>query len=243
MSSPPVPTYGLADITAFLSGKGGVGKSSVALGHAAASGRAHRRALLYDTDRDAPAEEIADAADKLARKTGGALGFDFDKTRDVTTIRGLRKLRGLYDAIDIDTPGDLDPDPKTSPVRAALDICDLAVILCVPERAAITGAFKTIRFINTYYEDHKVPYCVLITMHDARRGRAVLKDARDGFEAAGVPVLHTTIRRYTAWSESQLQGVMLHDYRGEGWRPAWEDMHDAYDEITGVVHRIRMARS
>jgi len=217
---------GGAYFVTFANQKGGAGKTTAAAALCAAAGKAHSRALAVDTDPQGTLEDIATAA-------GPAVGFDFDSNRDPATLGRLRRVAGLYELVIIDTAGNLD-----STLESVLAVTDLLIIPCVPERAYIKPTMATAQFAA----ERGVPYRILINMADPVRREGPVDSLRKMFANAGQPVLESRIRRYVAWPQSQLDGVMITDYKGDrSWRNASDDLRDVYAEIMSEL--LRMARS
>lgn len=215
-------TSGGAAFVAFASQKGGAGKTSLAVGIAAAAGRAHTRTLGVDTDPQGSMEEIAEAM-------GPRTGFDFSANRNPASLRQLRKVRGLYDLVIMDTAGALD-DVLDLVVASA----DLVVIPCVPERAFIRPTLATAEFCAA----RGAAYQILISMDDPVRRSGPAESLRKLLAGSGQPVMESAVRRYAAWPQSQLEGIPLTDYTGTRTaRAAREDLAAVHGEIMSILFR------
>jgi chromosome partitioning protein len=202
---------------AVINQKGGVGKTALALGLASVTAAMSGRALVVDVDSQGSANEIAEAA-------GDGLPFDFAPGRDPRELAGLRNARD-YDTVYVDTPGNLDDTPVLAGVLAS---ADAALIPFVPERAAITPTLRTARVAAAA----GVPHAVVLSMVDPLRGPGPEESARELMASHDIPVLHSAIRRYVAHAQSQVDGLMITQYRGDrSWRPARADMEKVHGEL------------
>lgn len=215
-------------VIAVASQKGGVGKTTLALGLAAVTADSSGRALVVDIDPQGSADEIAEAA-------GEGLPFDFASERDPAALAELRKATD-YDTVIVDTPGSLEGQDVLSGVLAS---ADLVLIPVVPERAAITPTFRTAQMAA----EAGVPYRVILNQVDPLRGAGPVESMWESLDAAGVPRMQSIVRRYVAHSQSQLDGLMITQYRGDrSWRPAAEDMRRVHAELLLLLGRMESER-
>ena len=114
--------------------KGGVGKTTVALGLAAAIEDSSGSVIVFDADPQQSAMEIAAA---------GSLPFQVRPALSAAELASIRQVRGV-DTVIIDLPGNLTDTPVLGEVLAA---SDFAVIPVVPERAAILPTQRTAQII------------------------------------------------------------------------------------------------
>ena len=213
-----------AFVIAVASQKGGVGKTTLALGLAAVTADSSGRALVVDIDPQGSAEEIAEEA-------GDNLPFDFTAEQDPGRLAGLQKAT-TYDTVFVDCPGSLEGGAVLSGVLAA---ADLVLIPVVPERAAIKPTFRTAQLVA----DSGVPYRVVLNQVDPLRGGGPVESIREALDRRGVPRMKSMIRRYVAHSQSQLQNQMITQYRGDrSARPALEDMRRLHAELLLLLGRI-----
>jgi chromosome partitioning protein len=211
-------------VIAIASQKGGVGKTTLALGLAATTVDISGRALVVDVDPQGSAEEIAESA-------GGALPFEFAASADPAELARLRGARE-YDTIIVDCPGSLEGhDVLNVVLRAA----DLVIIPCIPERQAIRPTLRTAGVAAVA----RVPYRVVLNLVDPLRGPAPVEAAWQLLDQRGIPRMQSVIRRYVAHSQSQLEGQMITQYRGDrSWRPALEDMRRFQTELLLLLGRM-----
>ena len=211
-------------VIAIASQKGGVGKTTLALGLAATTADISGRALVVDVDPQGSAEEIAEAA-------GGELPFDFAASADPAELARLRAARE-YDTIIVDCPGSLEGHDVLSVVLRA---ADLVIIPCVPERQAIRPTLRTAGVAAAA----GVPYRVVLNLVDPLRGPGPVEDAWQLLDQRGIPRMQSVIRRYVAHSQSQLEGQMITQYRGDrSWRSALEDMRRFQTELLLLLGRM-----
>jgi chromosome partitioning protein len=211
-------------VVALANQKGGTGKTTLALGLAATTADISGRALVVDVDPQRSAEEIAEAA-------GDALPFDFATESDPAALGELRGVRD-YDTVFIDCPGSL---VETDILRLVLAAADVALIPMIPERQAIRPTLRTARIAAA----EGVPCRVVLNQVDPLRGAGPVEAARALLDAERVPYLHTFVRRYVAHSQSQLDGQMVTQYRGDrSWRPALDDMRRLHAELLHMLGGI-----
>jgi chromosome partitioning protein len=216
-------------IIALAGQKGGVGKTTLALGLAATTADISGRALVVDVDPQRSAEEIAAAA-------GDGLPFDFAAETDPAELARLRAARE-YDTVFADCPGSLEGYDVLATVLAA---ADLVVIPMVPERQAITPTIRTAEFAARA----GVPYRVVVNQVDPLRGPGPVEAAWDLLDSRQIPRMRTFVRRYVAHSQSQLDGLMITQYRGDrSWRTALDDMRRVHGELMLVLGGIARDRS
>jgi chromosome partitioning protein len=170
--------------------KGGVGKTTVALGLAAAIEDSSGSVIVFDADPQQSAMEIAAA---------GSLPFEVRPALSAAELASIRQVRGL-DTVIIDLPGNLTDTPVLGEVLAA---SDFAVIPVVPERAAILPTQRTAQIIA----DQNLPFKILCNLVDPLRGPAPVEQLRELLDAQDLPYFRSFIRRYVAHPQSQLDGL------------------------------------
>lgn len=142
---------------AIAGGKGGSGKTTTALGLAAALGRAGRRPVVVDADRDMPdlhalagappAPGLADLAagrplDAVAHPAPDHPGVQVVPAvdaRETAVGTALDRTRGYGDAVLVDCPAGAGP-AAAAPLRAA----DRVLVVSTPRPASLRDAAKTV---------------------------------------------------------------------------------------------------
>ena len=208
-------------IVSVASEKGGVGKTTITAGLAAAVAEVSGKVLAVDTDPQQTLSELADSY-------GAAFGPDFtSETMDAAGIGRLREAEG-YDTILIDTPG------RRDVMASVFDVADLVVIPCQAEYAAIRPTLRTAQLCT----DRGVPYLIVASMIDRLRGPGPLESLWAMLDEQRQPRARSFISRRVAWSESQLQATPITSYRGTGWRPALEDLRRLQAELLITLGRL-----
>jgi chromosome partitioning protein len=183
-------------IIALTGQKGGVGKSTTAIGLAVAALERGLRVLLVDADPQGTARTWGDVASEAGNPTPTvvAMGATMHKADQV------HMLAKNYDLTVIDCP------PRHGDIqRSALMVADIAVLPCGPSAAdawALSGAIDVLREAQTLREHLKG--CVLITRKQSRT--ALGKGARDVLEASGLPVLNTELGYRVSYQEAMAAG-------------------------------------
>jgi chromosome partitioning protein len=215
-------------VIAVAGQKGGVGKTTLCLALAATTADISGRALVVDVDPQRSADEIAGAA-------GDSLPFDFTATTDAAALANLRKARD-YDTIFVDCPGSLE---GLGVLATVLRSTDLVLIPCVPERQAITPTLRTAQAVQAA----GVPYRVVINQADPLRGTGPVESAWELLDREGIPRMQSFVRRYVAHSQSQLDGLMITQYRGDrSWRSALDDIRRVQTELLLILGRMAQAQ-
>jgi chromosome partitioning protein len=212
-------------VVAVASQKGGVGKTTLALGLAAVTADSSGRALVVDVDPQGTADEITTAAGH------DGLAFDFAANADPAVLADMRKIRD-YDTIFVDTPGSLE---SQGVLRGVLAAADLVIIPLAPERAALTPTLRTAQLCDAA----GVPYRVALNLVDPLRGAGPVESAWKWLDQREMPYMRSMVRRYVAHSQSQLNGEMITAYRGDAsWRKALDDMRRLQTELLIVLGRM-----
>ena len=194
-------------IVTIASFKGGVGKTTTAV-HLAAYLANLSCTLLIDGDPNRSATRWA---------TRGGLPFM------VIDERQAAKYARKADHIVIDTQA----RPEQEDLEALADGCDLLILPCTPDALALDAMMLTVKALHQLGNDR---YQILLTMIPP-------KPSKDGEEArlmltdAGLPVLKSSIRRYTAFKKAALEGTLVSGVTDKKARIAWSDYHSLGKEI------------
>jgi chromosome partitioning protein len=183
-------------IIALTGQKGGVGKSTTAIGLAVAGIERGLRVLLVDADPQGTARTWGDVASESGHKapTVIAMGATMHKPEQ------LPALSRAYDLTVIDCP------PRHGDVqRSALMVSDIAVLPCGPSAAdawALAASLDVVAEARAMRD--ALQACILITR---KQGRTSLgKGAREVLEASGLPVLCTELGYRVAYQEAIAAG-------------------------------------
>ena len=119
-------------------------------------------------------------------------------------------------------------------LSGVLAAADLVIIPVVPERAAITPTFRTAQLAEapasrTGGTQPGGP---------APRRRAGRIACGRPSTAAACPRMRSVIRRYVAHNQSQLNGEMITQYRGDGLAESLDDMRRFHAELLLMLGRI-----
>jgi len=200
--------------------KGGVGKTTVALNLAAAINDSSGSVLVLDADPQQSATYMAGR---------GPLPFEVRSALSPAARAGIGQIQG-YDTVLLDLPGNLD---DTEILGEVLAVADFAILPFVPEAAAVQPTIDTAAYLSG------VPYRVLFNMVDPLRGPGPVEQARELFDAEGLPYFGSFIRRYVAHSQAQLDGMPITGYRGDrSWRPALDDVRRVQVELLIDLGRL-----
>jgi chromosome partitioning protein len=202
-------------VVAIMNGKGGVGKSTLALGLCAYTGQTHGDALLVDCDPQATSYEVTELLDDPGYKVVHEL--------DPGQLARIKAARG-FDLIAVDCPGSLEHEDVLGTV---LEWTDYAVIPYDHEMTSLPPTIKTAR----YCEEHGVRYAVLVNNVDPRLGAEHLMSAWKTLQDLGIPHFRTAVRRYRAWSTSLRDGVPITRYTGKYATNARADLAGVMTEL------------
>jgi chromosome partitioning protein len=202
-------------VVAVMNGKGGVGKSTLALGLSAYTAETHGAALLVDCDPQATAYELTGSLDEP--------GYDVVHELDPAQLARIKAARG-YDMVTVDCPGSLEGHDV---LGAVLEWTDFALIPYDHEVATLQPTIKTAR----YAEEHGTRYAVVVNNVDPRLGAEHLLDAWGTLDSLGIPHFRTAVRQYRAWSKSLHDGVPITRYRGGNATNARADLAAVMTEL------------
>lgn len=215
-------------VIAVANQKGGAGKTTLTLGLAATTADSSGRTLVVDVDHQGSAKEIAEMA-------GDALPFEFAADEDPETLGMLRQIRD-YDSIYVDCPGNL---TDTAVLEQVLKNADFVVIPFIPEVQYRNPTRRTAQLAVEF----GLPYLVVVNGADPLRGSKPVEDAWKMLDGWGLVRARSFIRRYVAWPQSQLEGQMITQYRGDrSWRTALDDMRRLHSEVLIELGRVGASR-
>ena len=137
-------------VVAVMNGKGGVGKSTLALGLCAYTAQTHGTGLLVDCDPQGTAYELT-----------GTLtdpGYEALHELDASQLEKIRQARG-YDLIVVDCPGSLEGHDVLAAVLACTDFA------LIPFDHEVTSLPPTVR--TAHFAAARVPCAVVVAMFPA----------------------------------------------------------------------------
>jgi chromosome partitioning protein len=194
-------------IISILSYKGGTGKSTSAL-HLSGCLAKKGETLLIDGDLNRSALEWSER---------GNNGLPFK----VIDREEAHRYAGKFEYVVVDTAAR--PEPRQ--LKAIISGCDRLVVTTSPDAvsmAALKPAIIDLRTLNAEFS-------ILLTMVPPV-GRAG-EIARQAFEAQGLPVFKTMIRRYTAYQKAGMSGCLVCDVSDDYAQEAWNDYQHLTKEI------------
>ena len=202
-------------VVAILNGKGGVGKTTTAVNLAATFAQEKKKVLLVDAD-------IQGSASWWFGRSQKGMGFDLSQETNPKLLGDLRKITG-YDLVMVDTPPALHSEALAAVVASA----DYIVLPspCAPMDLAIL-----IETVREAVVPVGIPHRVLLTKVDTRSfGEA--QEAQNTLIKLGIPVCKAFIRAYKAHERSALEGVSIHQWRGNNAREAEADYRRVANEL------------
>lgn len=202
-------------VVAIMNGKGGVGKSTLAMGLCAYTGQTHGEALLVDCDPQATAYEVTEFLEDP--------GYEVVHELDPAQLARIKAARG-YDLVAVDCPGSLE---GADVLGTVLRWTDYAIIPYDHEFTSLAPTIKTAR----YAEELGTPYAAVVNNVDPRLGADHLFAAWKALDDVGIPHFRTAIRRYRAWSTSLRDGVPITRYTGKYATNARADLAGVMTEL------------
>ncbi len=189
-------------IIAFVSQKGGVGKTTLAVSFAWELTHRGASVLLVDADPQGSARAASEAATErgLRAPTTVALAADMGRADQ------LPRLARDFDHVIIDTPGRID---KTS--RAALMIADVAIVPVSQSGLEVWAAGDTVELIEQARMLRPDLQSALALVRRASQ-TALGRRARSVVEQAPMPVLQAETTYRIAWQESISAGQGVAQY-------------------------------
>ena len=194
-------------IITIASFKGGVGKTTTAV-HLAAYLALQSTTILIDGDPNRSATRWSER---------GGLPFK------VVDERQAAKYARKAEHIVIDTQA----RPEQEDLEALADGCDHLILPCTPDALALDAMMLTVKALHQLGSDQ---YRILLTIIPP-------KPSKDGEEArkmltdAGLPVLKSEIRRYSAFKKAALEGTVVNGVTDKKARIAWSDYQALGKEI------------
>ena len=190
-------------IISLVSQKGGVGKSSLAIGIAWELQARGARVLLADTDPQATA--------RTAGELAAGQGFDGPTTlvfgKDLSRPNQLPAVAKQFDHVVIDTPGKL--TDVTTPV---LMVSDVALIPIGPSPAELWSNTDTITIVQAARESFNPSLRSAIVFVRNEPKTVLSTRVRAALEKGELPVLGSATSQRVAWREAMLSGQGVAQY-------------------------------
>lgn len=218
---------------ALVSQKGGVGKSTLALGLAWEWLALGKRVLLVDADRQHTCLEacaLAEEAGRAPPDTYGLKSAAKDNAREI--LRKVPALAKPYHVTVIDTPGRLDEI-----LRAALAIADVALVLVSPsgpDAWAVRDTVGVVKRAQELREDLRAALLVTKRIPRSRLGESAQVELAE----LGLPVFQSSTCNRTAWAEASTEGVGVTEYAPKS--TAAEELRAVLNEVTRFHERSRL---
>lgn len=189
--SPP----GSMRIIVVANENGGVGKTTVTMQLGAAISR-RSRVLVVDVN-------LQRSTAWWAENLHDRLPFDFAGNQNPRMLTRLRELRGEYDFVLVDTPGNLENTPV---IETVLDAADYVVVPLTPEPLAVE---PTLRTIHRLIEPRQLRHAVLLNRIDTRVASqlATWRELLD--RTWGIPRFDAYLRQYKTHAEAPVLGELV----------------------------------
>jgi chromosome partitioning protein len=188
----------MAITIAFVSSKGGVGKSTCAVNVAAELVARGHKTLLVDLDEQGTARVWGDIAHEQGHGAPVVVGMG------PTVHKQLPAILPQYDFAILDTPGRSDVT-----VRAALLAADLAVMPCSGTPADVWGLAPTLKLVAEAQALGSLRACILV---NRKKNAAIGRNARQVLAKSGVPILSAELGDRVAYAEALATGKAVSAY-------------------------------
>jgi chromosome partitioning protein len=209
-------------IVSLTGGKGGIGKTTLAVCLAAEAVQRGKRALLVDLDDQRSASQWGDAAVALKRPAPNVVSM----TAGMLTAGALAAIVGEHDPVLLDCPGRHD-----EVTRAALLCSDVAILPCGPGSFDAWALASSIELIARARALRPALKAYIVVAKKKPRS-ALSASARDELGACGLPVLKTEVYDRVAYPEATGFGLGVTTYEPKS--PAADEIRALYDEIFGT---------
>jgi chromosome partitioning protein len=208
-------------VVAFVTQKGGSGKTTLALSCAVAAEEAGRRVLLIDLDPQGTAEAWYQERDADTPKL-----VKIDAPELNEALATARK--SAFDLVLIDTPGREEPS-----TAAAIWAADFCLVPCRPTPADMRATPPTIATIGRLDK----PVAFVLTQTPPRSYR--IREAENGLSVLGmVAPVHTVLRN--TYQDALGAGLGVTEYEPEG--KAAEEIRALWKWIAKKLEKVRYER-
>jgi len=189
----------MAIVVALAGLKGGIGKSTLALGIAGVLHRAGRKTLIVDADSQGTLRAWAALAAQGNTDGPPVIALDAKALR-----RDLERVAAGFEVVVIDSPARLGTE-----ARAAMLVADLVLLPVVPGAADVWALRETLAVLEDARGLRPELRAGIVINRTDRTTLA--KTAREAIEDMGVPVLGALTSR-VAFGEATLAGQTVVDY-------------------------------
>lgn len=201
-------------IIVVANGKGGVGKTTTAMALAGIFSNKYK-VLAVDAD-------IQGSFSWWAKRGDQKMKFDLAQETDPVLLSQLRNKEN-YELVVVDTP----PSLHSEALAVVIAMADYLVLPTPPAPMDLAVLIETVRKAIAPIE---TPYRVLLTRVDSRRVKEAL-EAQNTLREVGIPAFHAFVRAYKAHERAALEGIPIHQWRGENAQEAQADYRRVANEL------------
>lgn len=201
-------------IIVVANGKGGVGKTTTAMSLAGTFSEKYK-VLAVDAD-------IQGSFSWWAKRGDQKMKFDLAQETNPVLLSQLRNKEN-YELVVVDTP----PSLHSEAFAVVIAMADYLVLPTPPAPMDLAVLIETVRKAIAPIE---TPYRVLLTRVDSRRVKEAL-EAQNTLREVGIPTFHAFVRAYKAHERAALEGIPIHQWRGENAQEAQADYRRVANEI------------
>lgn len=202
-------------IVAVVNQKGGVGKTTLALGLSAAIADSHGRALLVDVD---PQASAVTQAERLK-----APGFDVAHELDPTQLARLSHLR-QHHVVFVDAPGSLEGRDVLSEV---IEHAHFALLPFIDDPFTPEPTQTTSKVLTKAGVEH----AAVLNRVDSRGMAGAVEKGRASLAEIGVPFFQSSVRQYSGYSSSLGARQTVYQWRGRYGTHIREDISRVNAEL------------